>query len=173
MRTMRKYLWMGALAFGAVFLALGIFFVVKGIDARAQITAGLLEEQIKTSKDGVQFGAPEGTLVTDARTALVQANTIKLHTLGAWGPYSQMARTDPNRATYLNGVALRTALNVAVMGYGVADLAIGAGAVIILMGAMIVGLGAPALYWAKEAEGEVVREVSQRLAPAALAGGLR
>jgi hypothetical protein len=58
------------------------------------------------------------------------------------------------------------------MGYGVADLAIGTGAIVILAGALTLVIGVPALYWAKEAEGEVVREVRRRVAaPAPVTGG--
>ena len=138
--------WLSSAFIGVLLIAAGVFFIVKGADAKAQVRAGLVEEQIRTGKDTVQFGEAEGTLVTDAKSALAQANTIKLHTMGQWGPYSQMARTDPNRATYLDGVALRTALNLAVMGFGVADMALGAGVIILIAGVATLLLAAPALF---------------------------
>ncbi len=190
MVAIRKSLWIGALVFGVAFLALGIFFVAKGFEAKGIITTALAEENVTTSADAVKFGVPAGLPVRDARTAQAQADTIKLHSTAIKGEvlksgtpttlyYADMKSAlfvSPEayaaaRSTYVTGLTLRGALGLAVMGYGLADLAIGAGAVIGLMGLMTVALGVPALYWAKEAEGEVVREVSHRLTPAPLIGG--
>ena len=59
-----------------------------------------------------------------------------------------MDREDPNRATYLKGVTLRNVLNMAVMGYGVADLATATGAIIMLIGFAAGAMGEPILYLA-------------------------
>ena len=69
------------------------------------------------------------TTVTEAQTK-AQADVIKNHALGRWGPYSQLDREDPRRVAFIDGVALRTALNLAVVGSGVTDLVIGAGVII-------------------------------------------
>jgi len=117
MAVLRRYLWISALAFGLIFLALGAFVVVKGLAAKAEIRDRLAEEQVYTSKDAVSFGVDEGVLVQDAKTAQAQADTIRLHTLERYGPYAKMAKDDPNRATFVNGVALRGALGLAVVGF--------------------------------------------------------
>ncbi len=83
----------------------------------------------------------------DAETARAQADAINEHTLGRWGPYSQPPREDPRRAQYIDGVALRTALNLAVMGFGITDLLVGLGAILIVAGGATVGLATPALYF--------------------------
>ncbi len=162
--TIKRYVWIGVLVFGLGFLAAGAFFVTQGLAAKAQIKAALLEEQITTGKDGVKFGVAEGTLVQDATTAQAEADIIKFHTMGKWGPYSKMSRDDPNRAIYLNGVTLRTALGMAVMGFGVANLAIGTGVIIVILGVMTTGAGVLGLYWVSEAEPKASRQVSRQTA---------
>lgn len=147
MRVLRQFSWIVGLVLGLALVAGGAFFIAKGVLAKAEIRAALLEEQITTSQDAVKVGGQAGVLVSDPKTAQWQSDTIKLHTLGRWGPYSKMAREDPNRQTYVNGVALRTALNLAILGFGVADLAIGTGAFIILAGAATLGVAVPVLYW--------------------------
>ena len=189
MENLRRNLWIGALAFGLVFLGLGTFFVVKGLDAKEMITAELAQENVLTSADAESFGVSGGLPVTDARTAKVQADVIEMHTTTIDAEvlksgvtttlhYSEMsrdlfvspeARTEA-RNTYLNGLNLRNALNMAVMGYGIADMAIGSGVMIILLGLASVSIAVPALYWARQAENQVVREVSRRMSSAPSAG---
>jgi hypothetical protein len=110
---------------------------------RDEIRDELRAEQITTSQDA----RIPGVLVDDAETARAQADVIKQHTLGTWGPYSQLPREDPRRAQFIDGVALRTALNMAVMGFGVTDLIIGAGVLVLAAGAATVLLATPGLYF--------------------------
>jgi hypothetical protein len=103
----------------------------------------LRAEQIVTSQDA----SIPGVIVDDAETARAQADVIKEHTLGTWGPYSELPREDPRRAQFVDGVALRTALNMAVMGFGITDLVIGAGVIVIIAGVATIALATPALYF--------------------------
>ncbi|MEE9198560.1 MAG: hypothetical protein V3U26_02050 [Dehalococcoidia bacterium] len=169
MTIVRQYLWICAVVFGIVFLALGSVFVYQGLDTKAEIRAELLEEKVTTSDDAVEFGAPAGVPVQDMSTAKAQANVIEMHSVERYGRYTEMERDDPNRDTYLNGLTLRNALSIAAMGFGVSDLVIGTGAAILLIGFLTLVVGVPALYWAKAAEGQVVREVSRRVGGTAVA----
>lgn len=135
--------WVATLVIGLILVAAGLFFLVKGLDTRAEIREGLIAEQIITSRDA----SIPGVLVEDAATARAQSEAIKGHTYGRWGPYSKLDRDDPNRAVYLDGVTLRTALNLAIAGFGVADMAIGAGVLILMAGVATLLLAAPALYF--------------------------
>ncbi len=54
-----------------------------------------------------------------------------------------MERDDPRRETYITGLTLRNSLNLAVVSFGVADLAIGLGVVTIVLGLIIAGLAVP------------------------------
>ncbi len=110
-------------------IALGVIFVLMGYGAERVIT-------------GADSAIP-GVLVEDLVTAKAQQDTIEAHTFGRFGPYSGMERDDPNRDVYIKGLTLRNALNLAVVGFGVADLAIGIGWVTVVLGLMIAGLAIP------------------------------
>ena len=134
--------WLSSLAIGLLLLGAGIYMVVQGIDTRDQIRDELRAEQVKTSNDTER----PGVLIEDAETARMEADIIKEHTLGTWGPYSQLAREDPRRAQFIDGVALRSALNMAVMGFGITDLLVGVGLIIILAAVATLVLATPGIY---------------------------
>jgi hypothetical protein len=139
----RHFPWVAALVLGLCLLAGGAYMVIEGISVRNEIRDELRDEQIVTSQDA----SVPGVLVEDAETARAQADVIKEHTLGTWGPYSQLPREDPRRAQFIDGVTLRTALNVAVMGFGVTDLVIGTGVIVTMAGAATLVLATPGLYF--------------------------
>ena len=134
--------WLGSFVIGLILLAGGGVMVVTGVATRNLIREELRAEQIKTSADTPR----PGVLVEDSETAQMQAEAIKKHTLGTWGPYSELPREDPRRAQFIDGVALRTALNMAVIGFGITDLLVGAGAMIVLAGLATLLLATPALF---------------------------
>jgi hypothetical protein len=135
--------WISTAFIGVILVAGGVFLVVKGIDARNEIQRELRAEQVITSADA----RTPGVLVEDSDTARAQADVIKDHTLGRWGPYSKLPREDPRRASFIDGVALRTALNMSVMGFALADLAIAGGIIILIAGGASIALAAPAIYF--------------------------
>jgi hypothetical protein len=139
----RHFPWIAALILGFSLVAGGLYMIVQGISVRDELRDQLRDEQITTSQDA----SIPGVLVDDEETARAQADVIKEHTLGTWGPYSQLPRDDPRRAQFVDGVALRTALNMAVMGFGVTDLVIGAGVIVFIAGAATVVLATPGLYF--------------------------
>ena len=124
---------------GIAMIVLGAIFVGLGSTAKTDIAAALRQEDVTTSEDATVPGA----LVEDVETARAQQDSIEAHTFGRFGPYSGMEREDPNRETYLKGLTLRNALNLAIVGFGVGDLAMGVGLVTIVLGAMIAGLALP------------------------------
>ena len=99
MKAIREYLWISAIALGLSFLAIGVFFVVMGFEAKATIRTTLPEENVTTSADAVEFGVQAGILVSDARTAEAQAEVIKMHSIDRDGLSPEMEKDDPNRAT--------------------------------------------------------------------------
>ena len=84
-----------------------------------------------------------GALVEDAATAKAQQDAIEAHTFGRFGSYSQMERDGPNREMYLKGLTLRNFLDLTVVRFGVADLAIEIGAVSIVLGLIVTGFAVP------------------------------
>jgi len=134
---------------GALIVALGVYFVVRGWAAKSEIRAAMQEEAVTTSIDGVELP------VLDQRTATYQAEVIKSHTLGTSGPYQALDRADPVRDTYLKGLTLRNSLNLARMGLDLSELVMGLGAVLVGVGTSTVALGsvvAAPLFRAAESE---------------------
>ena len=139
LRTFSKIAVAVAILLGIGMIALGVIFVLMGYGAKSDIREALLKERVITGADS----AIPGVLVEDLMTAKAQQDTIEAHTFGRFGPYSGMERDDPNRDVYIKGLTLRNALNLAVVGFGVADLAIGIGWVTVVLGLMIAGLAIP------------------------------
>ena len=139
LQTVSRVAVVVAVLLGMGMMALGGLFIAMGIDARSDVRSALIREQIVTSSD-----APiPGVAVRDAETARAQQDAIESHTFGRWGPYSQLEQDDPNRETYITGLTLRNSLNLAVVSFGVADMAIGLGVVTIILGLIIAGLAVP------------------------------
>ena len=139
LRTVSKIAVTLAMLLGTGMVALGIIFISMGYDARSDIREALLKEKVITGGDS----AIPGVLVEDVETAKAQQDYIEEHTFGRFGPYSGMERDDPNRDVYIKGLTLRNALNLAIVGFGVTDLAIGVGWITVVLGLMIAGLAIP------------------------------
>ncbi len=139
LRTFSKIAVVVAILLGIGMIALGVIFILMVYGAKSDIREALLKEKVITGADS----AIPGVLVEDVETAKAQQDTIEAHTFGRFGPYSGMERDDPNRDVYIKGLTLRNALNLAVVGFGVADLAIGIGWVTVVLGLMIAGLAIP------------------------------
>ena len=128
-----------AIVLGIIMVILGIIFVTMGVDAKEEIRTALRKERVITGGDA----EIPGVLVEDVETARAQQDVIEAHTYGRFGPYSGMERDDPNRDVYIKGLTLRNALNLAIVGFGVADLAIGVGGITIILGLIIAGFAIP------------------------------
>ena len=139
LQTTSKIAVVVALLLDASVVTVGIILMLMGVDAKGDIREALLKEKVITSGDS----AIPGVLVEDVRTAKAQQDAIESHTFGRFGPYSGMERDDPNRDVYLTGLTLRNALNLAVVGFGLADLAIGVGGVAVVLGLIIAGFAVP------------------------------
>jgi len=140
MSVIIKWAWVGAIAFGIALVGAGLFMVKEGRDAYDEVKDTLANERIVTSEDADIPLAP----VTGPAEAKAQADAIREHALNISGgkTYAEMDRNDPNRATVLNSVTLRTALMQSYMAFKVSDLVSGVGAIVALLGASHVVLGA-------------------------------
>lgn len=157
----RRFMWIVPLALGIVFIGAGIYMFSEGRAAKNDVRTELTDEKITTSADATIPGVP----VDNADTAQSQAAAIKTHSLTTSGglTYSEMKRDDPNRATYLNGVTLRTALSLAAMGFKVSDLVMGLGAFMAVVGVVHILVLAPALYWIGAAQPELEWAIKEKL----------
>lgn len=121
-----------ALALSVVLVGAGVVMLVMGVDARNDVQTELEAENITTPDDATIPGAE----VTTAATARAQAEIIQDHTLESTEgqTWADMDREDPNREFYLQAVTLRTSLMSAYMGFKVAELVIGLGALFLTLG---------------------------------------
>jgi len=139
MKYIAKWAWVGAVVFGMVLVGSGLFMVQQGRTAHDDVRDTLSSERIVTAEDaGIPLAA-----VTGPDEAKAQAEAIKQHALALTGgkTYAELARDDPNRATYLNSVTLRTALMESYLAFKVSDLVAGVGLIIVLLGLSHVVLG--------------------------------
>lgn len=139
MKYFAKWAWTGAVIFGVVLAGSGLFMVQQGRAAHNEVRDTLSSERIVTAEDaGIPLAA-----VTGPEEAKAQADAIKTHVLALTGgkTYAELARDDPNRATYLNSVTLRTALMESYLAFKISDLVSGLGLIIVLLGLSHVVLG--------------------------------
>ena len=142
MAALTKVGWVASVLVGRAFIVLGVVFIVLSNGAKDEIRTAMIAEDVTTGDDA----SIPNALVQDVETARAEEAVLTEHTRGCNGPYTSMDREDPNRESYLKGLTLRNSLNLSIMGFGVADLALGVGVVAILMGASTMLLTSTALY---------------------------
>ena len=140
MQFIVKWAWIGAIGFGVVLMGAGLFMVMEGRNAHDEVRDALADERIITAEDAEIPLAQ----VDSADEAKAQADIIRVHALESTGgkTYAELDRTDPARAVYLNSVTLRTALMESFLAFKVADLVVGIGIIVVLLGASHAVLGA-------------------------------
>jgi hypothetical protein len=145
-KSARRWFWLGPIVLGIVFAAGGVYMMAEGRAAKDDVRDALARENITTSEDASIPNVP----VDDAETAEAEADVIEKHVLEITGGkrYAELERDDPNRAVVLNSVTLRSALNLAIMGFRVSDLVVGMGAFMVVAGLMNALFLAPAVYYA-------------------------
>jgi hypothetical protein len=113
--------------------------VAQGRAAHNDVKDALSAERIVTPADTALPNVP----VTGASEAKAQADVIWKHVLEQTGgkTYAELDRDDPLRATYLQSVTLRTALMESYLAFKVADLVMGIGLIVALLGASQIVLG--------------------------------
>ena len=140
MTFITRWAWLGAIAFGLVLIGSGLFMVRESRLAYADVRDALAAERIVTAEDAEVPLAP----VTGPAEAKAQADAIQAHVLQTTEgqTYAELPRDDPRRAIYLQAITLRTALMESYLAFKVADLVLGVGIIVALLGASHVVLGA-------------------------------
>ncbi len=129
---------------GLVGLVIGIVFIVQSVSVKALVTEGLAAEgQTSQLPEEGEKGYFEGNVVDTAKEATAVADYLLGHMHGDDGNdrYNTLERGSDERASYLDGFSLVTGLNLAVMGFGVAQIALAAGIVMITSGLALGGTG--------------------------------
>jgi hypothetical protein len=149
---------------GLGFLAGGVYTTVRGLDARSEIKATLLAQNITTPEDA----SIPNARVQDAATADAMADIIGVHAAEATGgeTFAEMGRflaadgsgatsdeslalldeagnpvPNPLRNVAFQAATLQTSLHTSHMAFNVADLVIGLGAFIAVLGFVVAGIG--------------------------------
>lgn len=160
---MRKVIPILLVIVGLGFLAGGVYATVRGFDAKDQVRQELLAQDITTPEDA----AIPNARVDDAATANAMAEIIGVHALEATGgeTYAEMGRflaadggatsdealalkdeagnpvPNPLRNVAFQATALQTSLHTSHMAFNVADLVIGLGVFVAVVGLVVVGIG--------------------------------
>jgi hypothetical protein len=176
----RHWFWVAPLVLGVAFIVGGLYMVSEGNSAKDEVRDAIVRENIVTSEDATIPNVP----VTNAATAKAQAEAIEAHTLKTTGgeTYATVDRylaadgesttsvreealivdgnpvPNPARNTAFQGAALRTSLNLAVMGFKVSDLVIGMGFFMVAIGGTFILFLAPAVYYAADLANQRTRE---------------
>ena len=128
-----------SLVMGIVFIAQGVTKDVWMRDAMRleQVTVGLSEEEIAS-----------GNVIDSAAEAQAAGDTIREHRQGIAATYNELLEggrydpTNPDHLTYAQALNMENYLYLGVLGFGVTQIAIAAGAFMIFTG---IGLGAASL----------------------------
>jgi hypothetical protein len=176
----RHWFWVAPLVLGVVFTAGGLYMASEGRAAKDEVRDAVVRENIMTSEDASIPNVP----VTNAATAKAQAEAIEAHVLKTTGgeTYATVDRyvaadgvsttpdkeqalivdgnpvPNPARNTAFQGAALRTSLNLAVMGFKISDLVIAMGFFMVAIGGTFILFLAPAVYYAAEVANQRSRE---------------
>ena len=160
---MKKAFPIALMIFGLVFVGAGVYTVFRGLDAKDDVRRELVAQNISTPEDARIPNAR----VDDATTAKAMADIIDVHSREATGgrTYAEMGRflakdggdtndeavavkdakgqpvSNPLRNVAFQASALRTSLYTSVMAFNVADLVVGLGAMIIVLGLAVGGVG--------------------------------
>jgi hypothetical protein len=162
---MKKAFPIALMLLGLVFLAVGVYTMYRGFDARDQVRAELVAQNIVTPGDA----SIPNTQVTDIPTARSMAEIIDAHARTSTGGlgFAEMGRfmsadgdpagtSNPDEALLgedgqpvpnalrnvaFQSSALQTSLYTSIMAFEVATLVIGLGLMIIVLGLAVGGLG--------------------------------
>ncbi len=129
---------------GLVSFVIGIVFIQKSVYVNTIVTEGLAAEgqTSQLPKEGKK-GYIEGNVVDTAKEAMAVASYLTGHMHGEDGNdrYNTLPRDSEERARYLDGLGLVTALNVAVASFGVAQIALASGIIMIATGLALGAIG--------------------------------
>ncbi len=129
---------------GLVGLVIGIVFIVQSVSVKALVTEGLAAEGQTSQLPGEgEEGYFDGNVVDTAAEATAVADYLLSHMHGEDGNdrYNNLERGSDERASYLDGFSLVTGLNLAVTAFGVAQIALASGVVMITTGLALGGVG--------------------------------
>ena len=115
----KKTLALALILVGIISLTFGGVFIFQGFDKANLITEAM---RIEKASYGSADGEIEGIIDTSYE-AQVMAGVLRDHRMENNGIYTELERTDPGRASIITAMTMENALNMAVLSYGVTDMA--------------------------------------------------
>jgi len=131
------------LLLGVVAFALGIFFVAQGVTKSNQLTTAMLQEQVMLPLQPDE----EPSLVDTAEEAQAAGDLIREHRRGIAPTYQDLLGgghydpTNPAQLSYAQAMNMENYLYLAVLGFGLTDMALGNGVFMIIVGLALGGSG--------------------------------
>ena len=145
MATVTKYVWVLVLVVGLAALSAGIVFAVQSQHVRGQIDDYLRAEVITLGID--EDLVIRGDVVDSADEAEVAQDIIREHRHGIALTYAELLAGErfdpinPDHLVWAQGMNLENSLGIARVGYGVSDMALASGVIMIMTGIALAGTG--------------------------------
>ena len=140
MRGIKSYIKLSSvlMILAVVALVLGIVFVQQGVTKADWMKDAMRQEQITLGLD--EAAIARGEIIDNADEAKTAADTIREHRRAIAPTYGDLLGsgrydpTNPQHLKYTQAMNMENYLYMAVLGFGVTDIAIAAGAFMIVMG---------------------------------------
>jgi len=134
---------------GVVALVVGGVFIWQGMAKNDLLVTAMQQEKITLGIESDKLSA--GEVIDSAAEAEIAGDTVREHRHGIAPTYGDLLEgkqydpTDPKQLTYAQALNLENYLYLAVLGFGVTQIAIGAGAFMVITGLALIS-GGTVLY---------------------------
>lgn len=130
---------------GLVAVVLGGVFIAQGMAKDNLLVTAMQQEKITLGIPTDKLA--EGAVIDSAKEAEIAGDTVREHRHGIAPTYGdllgdkQFDPTNPQQLTYAQALNLENYLYLAVLGFGITQLAIGSGAFMVVTGIALGGAG--------------------------------
>ena len=141
-----RYLAIIVLVLGVVGIIIGSIFVAQGVAKDNLLVTAMQQEKITLGIPSDELAA--GEVIDTAKEAQIAGDTVREHRHGIAPTYGDLLGgekfnpTEPKQLTYAQALNLENYLYLAVLGFGVTQVVMGAGIFMILTGIALGGTGA-------------------------------
>lgn len=140
MTRIRQYspLSMIVMIVAVVAVGVGIFFIVQGVTKADWMQTAMQEEQVTLGLD--ETAVANGELVDSAEEAMASGDILREHRRGIAPTYAELLdggrynASNTEHLTYTQALNMENYLYLGVLGFGVADMALGIGAFMLASG---------------------------------------
>ena len=146
MNKMLRFLGALVAVFGIIGLVVGIVVFYMAYDKQTWMTEAMRQEKVQVAALGVKGFGPD-QIIDSAATAQSAADTVRAHRHSIAPTYSDLmagGKYDPTNLkhlTYAQAMNLENYLYLGVLGFGVAQLAMGLGAFMVMTGLALGAIG--------------------------------